>query len=84
MYFLLSSHGLFDKTGELKDGILKKDIHEFIAFFTGKHPDNIKKTFKALFTKEDLLDDNLRFIRPYVEKLKLEEAVNQINRQLKG
>ena len=84
MYFMLNCFGLYDKTGEPIEGIQKKDIHSLIAFFTGKHPDNIKKMVRGMFSKEDILDENLRIIRPYFEKLKLNEIVKGINFQLKG
>ena len=87
IYYLLIAAGIIDKkTGEVVGERTKADILKLIAFLTKKNESNVKKAYNTMLGKgsEKAYYENLEFIRPYFEKLQLQNAVEQINAALKG
>ena len=84
LFFLLVQCGVIDSSsGELKFGIEKKAVHDMITALTNKNADNVKKRYNSLFkTSENVMVENLRIIRPFFERLHLEESIIQINKNM--
>ncbi|MFN8284548.1 MAG: hypothetical protein U0U67_15100 [Chitinophagales bacterium] len=79
---------------EINDNIYnttsKTEIARFIQFLTGKEPSTelinnttIYKKVKQVFSQNEItLENDLKFIRNYFEKLNLQNIVNQINKEI--
>jgi hypothetical protein len=71
-------------TGEPKYGIEKIAIYDLVSVLTNKKADNIKKRFQSLFKGlPQIFEDNLTVIRPYFERLQLQEIVVHIDKNLR-
>ncbi|MEI6767161.1 MAG: hypothetical protein WCM76_16140 [Bacteroidota bacterium] len=61
----------------------KTEIARFIQFLTGKNFDNIYKRLQNPFKiNEKALNEDLRFVRNYFERLEMSEVVKMINNEL--
>jgi len=61
----------------------KTEIARFTEFLTGKNYDNIyKKILNPFNVNERVFKEDLRFVRNYFEKLKLNSIVKMINAEL--
>lgn len=61
----------------------KTEIARFIQFLTGKNLDNIYKKLQNPFKVNDkALNEDLRFVRNYFERLNLTEIVKMINNEI--
>ncbi|MEI8048749.1 MAG: hypothetical protein WCI92_15310, partial [Bacteroidota bacterium] len=78
---VLAVHYLL-KYSNVKD-VDKTEIARFIQFLTGKNFDNIYKRLQNPFKVNDkALKEDLRFVRGYFERLKIQEVVKMINNEI--